>query len=33
VTPFGTIQYPGPKPVFWPPDQPWPPPWIPQQPP
>ena len=32
VTPFGTIQYPGPKPPFWPPDQPWPPPWIPQQP-
>jgi len=32
VTPFGTIVYPGPKPPFWPPDQPWPPPWIPQQP-
>jgi eukaryotic-like serine/threonine-protein kinase len=32
VTPFGTIQYPGPKPPWWPPDQAWPPPWIPQQP-
>ncbi len=28
VTPFGTFQFPGPRPVFYPPDQPWPPPTI-----
>jgi serine/threonine-protein kinase len=26
VTPFGTFQFPGPRPPFYPPDQPWPPP-------
>jgi len=29
VTPFGTFQFPGPRPPFYPPDQPWPPP-LPQ---
>ncbi|MBX3226876.1 MAG: serine/threonine protein kinase [Labilithrix sp.] len=28
VTPFGTFQWPGPRPLLWPPDQPWPPPTI-----
>jgi serine/threonine-protein kinase len=28
VTPFGTFQFPGPRPPFYPPDQPWPPPTI-----
>ncbi|MCW5837391.1 MAG: hypothetical protein KIS78_33665, partial [Labilithrix sp.] len=28
VTPFGTFQFPGPRPPFYPPDQPWPPPNI-----
>ncbi len=28
VTPFGTFQFPGPRPPLWPPDQPWPPPTI-----
>ena len=28
ATPFGTVQFPGPRPVFWPPGQPWPPPTI-----
>lgn len=28
VTPFGTFQFPGPRPLFYPPDQPWPPPGI-----
>jgi hypothetical protein len=28
VTPFGTFQFPGPRPPFYPPDQPWPPPSI-----
>jgi serine/threonine-protein kinase len=28
VTPFGTFQFPGPRPLFYPPDQPWPPPTI-----
>ena len=28
VTPFGTFQFPGPRPPFYPPDQPWPPPGI-----
>jgi hypothetical protein len=29
VTPWGTVQVPGPRPIFWPPDQPWPPPTVP----
>jgi serine/threonine-protein kinase len=29
VTPFGTFQYPGPRPPLYPADQPWPPPWVP----
>ena len=29
VTPFGTFQFPGPRPPFYPPDQPWPPPNLP----
>ena len=33
VTPFGTFQYPGPRPPLYPPDQPWPPAWIPPAPP
>ncbi len=33
VTPFGTFQYPGPRPPLYPPDQPWPPPWVPPAPP
>jgi serine/threonine-protein kinase len=28
VTPWGTVQVPGPRPLFWPPDQPWPPPTV-----
>jgi eukaryotic-like serine/threonine-protein kinase len=28
VTPFGNFQWPGPRPLLWPPDQPWPPPSI-----
>jgi hypothetical protein len=35
VTPFGTFEFPGPRPPFYPADQPWPPPSIlpmPQQP-
>lgn len=28
VTPFGTFPFPGPRPLLWPPDQPWPPPTI-----
>ena len=28
VTPFGNFQFPGPRPLLWPPGQPWPPPTI-----
>jgi serine/threonine-protein kinase len=33
VTPFGTFEFPGPRPPFYPPDQPWPPPNILPSPP
>ena len=32
VTPFGTFPYPGPRPLLYPADQPWPPPWVPPAP-
>ncbi|MFO0740871.1 MAG: serine/threonine-protein kinase [Labilithrix sp.] len=27
-TPWGTVQVPGPRPIFWPPNEPWPPPTV-----
>jgi len=32
VTPFGTFQYPGPRPPLYPPNEPWPPQWVPPAP-